>query len=156
MAIARCDKHTPDGTKHAYKAFALPLGTLRRPPFAEEKIARPPRAYGLQSLSAPIISVACGFRYPHQFRENSRVGRANFKLRHLSLPEIKSGRIHSTIRPGSAGRKWGQPHENRAKPAHPCSAISACEPRCNIFDTISGGGEGAARQTRRRSPGIPA
>jgi hypothetical protein len=26
MAIARCDKHTPDGTNHAYKAFALPLG----------------------------------------------------------------------------------------------------------------------------------
>jgi hypothetical protein len=31
MAIARCDKHTPDGTrhsgiKHAYKTFALPLG----------------------------------------------------------------------------------------------------------------------------------
>jgi hypothetical protein len=26
MAIARCDKHTSDGTKHAYKAFALPLG----------------------------------------------------------------------------------------------------------------------------------
>ena len=25
MAIARCDKHTPDGTKHAYKAFALPV-----------------------------------------------------------------------------------------------------------------------------------
>jgi hypothetical protein len=31
MAIARCDKHTPSGTRHAgikyaYKAFALPLG----------------------------------------------------------------------------------------------------------------------------------
>jgi hypothetical protein len=26
MAMARCDKHTPDGIKHAYKAFALPLG----------------------------------------------------------------------------------------------------------------------------------
>jgi len=26
MAIARCDKHTPDGTKHAYKALALLLG----------------------------------------------------------------------------------------------------------------------------------
>ena len=31
MAIARCDKHTPDGTRqagteYAYKAFALPLG----------------------------------------------------------------------------------------------------------------------------------
>ena len=31
MAIARCDKHSPSGTRHAgikyaYKAFALPLG----------------------------------------------------------------------------------------------------------------------------------
>ena len=66
MAIARCDKHTPGetrhaGTKYAYRLSRCPLGTLRRPPFAEEKIARAPRAYGLQSLSAPIISVACGF-----------------------------------------------------------------------------------------------
>jgi hypothetical protein len=66
MARARCDKHTPGGTRQAgtqyvYRAFACPFGTLRRPPFAEEKIARAPRAYGLQSLSAPIISVACGF-----------------------------------------------------------------------------------------------
>jgi hypothetical protein len=26
MAIARCDKHTPEGTKHEYTAFALPVG----------------------------------------------------------------------------------------------------------------------------------
>jgi putative tryptophan/tyrosine transport system substrate-binding protein len=54
----------------------------------------------------------------------------------LSLPEIKSGRIDGAIRPGSAGRECAQRPEHRAKPAHPCSAISACEPRCNIFDTI--------------------
>jgi hypothetical protein len=54
----------------------------------------------------------------------------------LSLPEIKSGRIDGAIRPGSAGRECGQRPEHRAKPARPCSAISACEPRCNIFDTI--------------------
>jgi hypothetical protein len=67
MAIARCDKHTPAGTRHAgikyvYEGFRVaPWVPLRRPPFAEEKIARAPRAYGLQSMSAPIISVACGF-----------------------------------------------------------------------------------------------
>src|SRR6266481_2437856 len=49
----------------------------------------------------------------------------------LSLPEIKSGCIDGAIRPGSAGRECGQQPEHRAKPAHPCSAISACEPRCN-------------------------
>ena len=54
----------------------------------------------------------------------------------LSLPEIKSERIDGAIRRGSAGRECGQRPEQRAKPAHPCSAISACEPRCNIFDTI--------------------
>jgi len=26
MAIARCEKHTPDGSKHNYKVFALPIG----------------------------------------------------------------------------------------------------------------------------------
>jgi hypothetical protein len=26
MAIARCEKHTPDGTKHNYRAYALPVG----------------------------------------------------------------------------------------------------------------------------------
>jgi hypothetical protein len=26
MAIARCDKHTPEGTKHVYKAFTLRVG----------------------------------------------------------------------------------------------------------------------------------
>ena len=26
MAIARCDKHTPTGIKHDYRAYALPIG----------------------------------------------------------------------------------------------------------------------------------
>jgi hypothetical protein len=26
MAIARCEKHQPEGTKHTYKVYALPLG----------------------------------------------------------------------------------------------------------------------------------
>jgi hypothetical protein len=26
MAIARCEKHTPSGTKHTYKTYALPIG----------------------------------------------------------------------------------------------------------------------------------
>lgn len=26
MAIARCERHTPTGTKHTYRAFALPVG----------------------------------------------------------------------------------------------------------------------------------
>jgi hypothetical protein len=26
MAIARCEKHRPEGTKHVYKAYALPIG----------------------------------------------------------------------------------------------------------------------------------
>jgi hypothetical protein len=66
MAIARCTNihHPEPGMPESSMPTRLsrcPLGTLRRPPFAEEKIARAPRAYGLQSLSAPIISVACGF-----------------------------------------------------------------------------------------------
>jgi len=54
----------------------------------------------------------------------------------LSLSEIKSERIDDAIHPGSADRECGQRPERRAKPAHPCPAISACEPRCNFFDTI--------------------
>ncbi len=26
MAIARCERHTPTGTKHNYRAYALPIG----------------------------------------------------------------------------------------------------------------------------------
>ncbi len=26
MAIARCEQHTPHGTKHSYTAYALPVG----------------------------------------------------------------------------------------------------------------------------------
>lgn len=26
MAIARCEKHTPNGTKHTYSTYALPVG----------------------------------------------------------------------------------------------------------------------------------
>ena len=65
--------------------------------------------------------------------------------RHLSLPEIKSGRIDGAILRGAGRPRCGQPPEQHATLVHPCSAIGACERHCNIFGTIPAGGEGAAR-----------
>jgi hypothetical protein len=58
MAIARCDKHTSDGTKHAYKAFALPLGYPETAAICGREGCEAPARLWLESLSTPIISVA--------------------------------------------------------------------------------------------------
>src|SRR5713101_7640317 len=71
----------------------------------------------------------------------------------LSLPEIKSGHIDGAIRPGSAGRECGQQPEHRAKPAHPCSTISACEPRCNTPHKKKEFAAGVPRQKPASGPG---
>jgi hypothetical protein len=73
----------------------------------------------------------------------------------LSLPEIKSGGIDGVNLRGAGWPRSGQRPEHRATPVHPCSAIGACEHRCNISGTIPAGREGAARRTPRHDQGSP-
>jgi hypothetical protein len=73
----------------------------------------------------------------------------------VSLPEIKSGRIDGANLQGAGWPRRGQQPEQHATLVHPCSAIGACEHRCNIFGTIPAGGEGVAHRTPRHDQGNP-
>ena len=44
--------------------------------------------------------------------------------------ENKSRRIDGANLPGAGWPRWGQPPEQRARLAHPCQAIRACEHHC--------------------------
>jgi hypothetical protein len=116
MAIARCDKHTPSGTRHAgtkyaYKAFALPLGY---PETAAKRRLRGPRALMAYRAGARRSSEwRADFRYPYQCRENPRVGRAYFKLRlYLCISRTPSERGATTSARVAAEDAWSCPtHE---------------------------------------------
>src|ERR1700730_459136 len=72
-----------------------------------------------------------------------------------TLPEIKSGDIDGAILRGAAWQRCCRRSRPSAKSTHPCSAISACGPRCNISDTIQAGDEDAAPRKQRHSPSCP-
>jgi hypothetical protein len=61
MAIARCDKHTPDGTKHEYRVFALPIGHPETAAICGRAGARRQPAFGLQGRNAWTMSGVLGF-----------------------------------------------------------------------------------------------
>ena len=75
--------------------------------------------------------------------------------RHLSLPEIKSGRIDGVGLRDAERPRCGQPPELHATLVHPCSAIGACLRHCNIVGTTPAVGGGAARRTPRHDQGTP-
>jgi hypothetical protein len=89
--------------------FALALRSTSRLHFRRDKVER---------ISASSL---VRFRWPLLLSVAGRAGGALFGLMGavagLSLPEIKSGRIHGAIRPGLAGRECGQhpQHELWAK-----------------------------------------
>src|SRR5262245_19566410 len=67
--------------------------------------------------------------------------------------KLTTGYTGDVVRPGSVRLSLGRRSERRVGWARPCQAIDACEPRCNILDTIEADGRGAARQTRRHGQG---
>ena len=85
--------------------FALALRSTSRLHFRRDKVER---------ISASSL---VRFRWPLLLSVAGRAGGALFGLMgavaDLSLPEIKSGRIHGAIRPGLAGRECGQHPEHR-------------------------------------------